>query len=154
MVEVGAAAPDFDARTTDGQTVRLSELRGRTVLLAFLPCEWCAVCGIRLRAYEREAERLRAAGLTAIVVTISDGPDATRFAAALGLEHRVVLDGTRAITRRFASAFRKSAWGADETRPSAVLIGPDGRVLFAARCQDDEAFVEPEALLAALAATS
>jgi len=37
MIEVGDPAPDFSARTTAGRTVRLSELRGRPVVLYFFP---------------------------------------------------------------------------------------------------------------------
>ena len=33
----GQPAPDFTAATTDGSTVRLSDLRGKTVVLYFYP---------------------------------------------------------------------------------------------------------------------
>ena len=33
----GAPAPDFELRSTPSQTVRLSEFRGRPVILAFYP---------------------------------------------------------------------------------------------------------------------
>ena len=37
MLEVGEAAPDFSVQDQNGQTVRLSELRGKKVLLWFYP---------------------------------------------------------------------------------------------------------------------
>ena len=36
----GAAAPDFDLAQRDGRRVRLSELRGQPVILAFYPDDW------------------------------------------------------------------------------------------------------------------
>ena len=37
MISVGTPAPDFALVADDGSTVRLSELRGRPVVLAFYP---------------------------------------------------------------------------------------------------------------------
>ena len=37
MLPVGATAPDFTARAHDGRAVRLSDLRGRKVILWFYP---------------------------------------------------------------------------------------------------------------------
>jgi peroxiredoxin Q/BCP len=37
MLEAGSAAPDFEAKDHTGRTVRLSDLRGRNVLLWFYP---------------------------------------------------------------------------------------------------------------------
>ena len=37
MLRPGDAAPDFELQAHDGQTVKLSELRGKFVLLWFYP---------------------------------------------------------------------------------------------------------------------
>jgi peroxiredoxin len=42
--DVGSAAPDFELRNQHGQTVRLTELRGRPVLLVFYPYAFTGVC--------------------------------------------------------------------------------------------------------------
>jgi peroxiredoxin Q/BCP len=39
LLEVGSAAPDFEAKTDMGETVRLSELRGHGVVLVFYPAD-------------------------------------------------------------------------------------------------------------------
>jgi len=43
LVSSGAQAPDFVAQRLDGETQRLSDLRGRKVLL-YLWAPWCGVC--------------------------------------------------------------------------------------------------------------
>jgi peroxiredoxin Q/BCP len=37
LLDVGAAAPDFTATAHDGRTVRLSEYKGKNVVLWFYP---------------------------------------------------------------------------------------------------------------------
>jgi peroxiredoxin len=44
-LEAGKTAPDFCLRTTPDQSVKLSELRGHPVILAFYPADWSPVCG-------------------------------------------------------------------------------------------------------------
>jgi peroxiredoxin len=47
----GAAAPDFSLRSTPDQFVRLSDFRGRPVILAFYPADWSPVCGDQMALY-------------------------------------------------------------------------------------------------------
>jgi peroxiredoxin len=47
----GALAPDFNLHSTPDQTVRLSEFRGRPVILAFYPADWSPVCGDQMALY-------------------------------------------------------------------------------------------------------
>jgi peroxiredoxin Q/BCP len=37
MLNVGDRVPDFTTQTTDGRTIRMSELRGKYVVLYFFP---------------------------------------------------------------------------------------------------------------------
>jgi peroxiredoxin len=45
ILPAGAVAPEFALRVTPDQTLSLSELRGRPVILAFYPADWSPVCG-------------------------------------------------------------------------------------------------------------
>src|SRR6266571_220490 len=47
----GAPAPEFALRSTPDQTVKLSEFRGRPVVLAFFPADWSPVCGDQMGLY-------------------------------------------------------------------------------------------------------
>jgi len=47
----GAEAPDFTLHVTPDQTLSLSELRGRPVVLAFYPADWSPVCGDQMTLY-------------------------------------------------------------------------------------------------------
>ena len=59
----GMPAPDFTLRTTPDQSVTLSELRGRPVVLVFYPADWSPVCTDELAVFNQllpEFERLDA----------------------------------------------------------------------------------------------
>jgi len=51
MLPVGTAAPDFELNSTPDQKLRLSELRGRKVILAFYPADFSPVCGDQMTLY-------------------------------------------------------------------------------------------------------
>jgi len=51
-LEPGTPAPDFELRSTPSQTVRLSEFRGRPVVLVFYPEDWSPVCTDQLALYQ------------------------------------------------------------------------------------------------------
>jgi peroxiredoxin len=48
----GSEAPDFELLCTPDQSVSLSELRGRPVILAFYPGDWSPVCSDQMALYQ------------------------------------------------------------------------------------------------------
>jgi peroxiredoxin len=48
---IGDPAPDFTLNTAPDQTLSLSELRGRAVVLVFYPADWSPVCGDQVALY-------------------------------------------------------------------------------------------------------
>src|SRR5260370_3105337 len=51
ILAAGTAAPDFTLRVTPDQSLTLSNLRGRPVLLAFYPADWSPVCSDQVTLY-------------------------------------------------------------------------------------------------------
>lgn len=47
----GTAAPEFKLASAPDQTLSLSDLRGRPVILAFYPADWSPVCGDQMALY-------------------------------------------------------------------------------------------------------
>ena len=48
----GTEAPDFERPSTPDQTLSLTELRGRPVILAFYPEDWSPVCSDQMALYQ------------------------------------------------------------------------------------------------------
>jgi peroxiredoxin len=59
LLKPGAKAPDFALKTTPDQTVGLSELLGRPLVLAFYPADWSPVCGDQLVLYNEVLPEFR-----------------------------------------------------------------------------------------------
>jgi len=57
-VDVGDAAPDFELPGTGGTAFRLSERRGRNVVLAFYPGDATTVCTKQFCSYRDNGDRL------------------------------------------------------------------------------------------------
>lgn len=47
----GIKAPDFELHVTPDQTLSLSELQGRPVIIAFYPADWSPVCSDQMSLY-------------------------------------------------------------------------------------------------------
>jgi len=68
----GTKAPDFSLHSTPDQKVSLSELRGKTVILAFYPADWSPVCGDQLTLYNEVLSDFRQKGAELIGIS-TDG---------------------------------------------------------------------------------
>jgi peroxiredoxin len=51
MLATGTEAPGFELNSTPDQKLKLSELLGKKVILAFYPADWSPVCGDQMSLY-------------------------------------------------------------------------------------------------------
>ena len=70
ILAAGSSAPDFALRSTPDQTVRLNELRGRPVILAFYPADWSPVCGDQMALYNEILPEFREYGAELLGISV------------------------------------------------------------------------------------
>lgn len=59
ILEPGANAPDFTLHVTPDQTISLSELKGRPVILLFYPADWSPVCSDEITIFNEVLPEFR-----------------------------------------------------------------------------------------------
>jgi thioredoxin-dependent peroxiredoxin len=82
MIPVGEPAPDFSARTTDGQMLTLSQLRGRPVVIYFFPHAFTPGCTAETRRFRDNYDDLRRYGVEVIGISTDDHEKQCKFAQA------------------------------------------------------------------------
>jgi len=89
---VGCVAPDFELNTVEGETYRLSDLRGRAVVLNFF-ATWCTYCRAEMPVLQAAYETHRDRGLLVLAVNLDESDLAiTRFREQLGLTFPILVD--------------------------------------------------------------
>ncbi|HEX8857308.1 MAG TPA: thioredoxin-dependent thiol peroxidase [Thermoleophilaceae bacterium] len=130
MLEAGEKAPDFELQNQDGEPVRLSDLRGRTVVLYFYPkadtpgCTTQA-CGIR----DRSGEYVDA-GATVIGVSPDDVGAVKKFADKYSLDFTLLADPDHAVAEAYGVWGEKKNYGRTYMgiNRSTFIIGADGTI--------------------------
>src|SRR6202051_1929272 len=70
ILPAGVPAPDFALNATPDQVLRLSELRGRPVILAFYPADWSPVCGDQVALYNEILSEFREYGAELLGISV------------------------------------------------------------------------------------
>jgi thiol-disulfide isomerase/thioredoxin len=113
-------APDFSLETLDGKSVRLSDLRGKAVLLNFW-ATWCGPCKIETPWLVDLQNQYGHDGLQVVGVEMGDdGKDEiTKFVKDMGINYTVLI-GKEAVG---------DAYGGVPALPETFFIGRDGKVV-------------------------
>lgn len=119
VLQAQTKAPELKLKDLNGRTVRLSDYRGKVVLINFW-ATWCPPCRAEMPDLIKIQREHRKDGLQIIGITYPPERKTRvrRFASSLKVNYPIAL-GTREIKDRFSS---------DETLPLTVVINRDGKV--------------------------
>src|SRR5579864_1759466 len=118
-------APDFELKDANGQTVRLSDYRGKVVLLDFW-ATWCGPCKIEIPWFQEFERQNKDKGFAVLGVAMDDdGWDAVKpFTKERGINYRVVL-GNDSVADLYG---RIDGLHGMEALPTTLLIDRDGNI--------------------------
>jgi peroxiredoxin len=98
---VSSAAPDFSLQDLSGRSVRLSDLKGKVVLVEFW-ATWCPPCRASIPALERLHRTYNPRGLVVLGVSLDEGgwDSVKSFAAEHGISYPV-LKGSADLSAKY-----------------------------------------------------
>ena len=96
--QVGQLAPDFTATTLDGETIHLSEYRGRTVLLNLF-ASWCGPCRLEMPHLVEASNQHDPDQVVLLGLNLQENPEAVAaFRDEFGIDFPLVLNEDSQLT--------------------------------------------------------
>ena len=131
MVEEGKPAPDFELKSDSGETVRLSDLRGKPVVLYFYPKDdtpGCTTQACGIRDAWGEFER---AGAVVLGVSPDDEQSHVQFREKFELPFPLLADTDHTVAEDY-DVWKEKTYAGNAymgVERSTFVIGPDGTVV-------------------------
>lgn len=130
MIQEGQPAPDFELSSDTGETIRLSDLRGKRVVLFFYPKDDTSGCTKEACGFRDMLEPISAEN--AVVLGVSpDGVEShARFRDKFDLNFPLLVDSDHAVAEAYGAWGKKSMYGRkyEGILRSTFIIGADGLV--------------------------
>lgn len=114
---VGFTAPDFAAKNIEGKTVRLSDYRGKTVIVNFW-ATWCVPCRSEMPAINAVSQE-NPNRVAVVAVDVLEGPVLViDYVDKLHLSFVPLLDPNGVVTKQYHV----------DSMPTSFFVGPDGTI--------------------------
>ena len=111
MVAEGQPAPDFELQSDSGETVRLSDLRGKPVVLYFYPKDDTPGCTTQACSIRDEWSEFERAGAVVLGVSPDSEESHAKFRQKYGLPFTLLADPDHQLTEQYgfwvARVFRR-----------------------------------------------
>ncbi len=134
IVKVGDMAPNFELKMDNGKTIRLSDLRGKVVMLQFT-ASWCGICRKEMPYIESDIWQKHKNNKDFILVGIDreETPEKVAYLREVtGITYPLAYDITGDVFRLYAHA------NAGITRN--ILIDRKGRIVMLTRKFEEQEF--------------
>lgn len=118
IYETPREAPQFELPATQGGVLRLSDFKGRYLLVNFWAV-WCSPCRREMPSMQRAYESLRGQRFDMLAIHVGPSVDgAKKYAGQLGLTFPIAVDADMALSR----------WQV-QGLPTTFLLDPAGRIV-------------------------
>jgi len=125
-IPVGAAAPDFTLQDDAGQSVTLSKLRGRSVVLVFYPGDDTPGCTKQLCQFRDDWGESLARGVEVFGVNPNSATKHGKFRQKFHFPFPLLVDSGQKVAELYHC-------NGLIVKRTVYVIGPDGKIRFAKR---------------------
>ena len=101
LPSLGTPAPDFTLPSTSGQSVTLSALRGKKVLLAFFPLAFTSTCTAEMCAFSEDYSSFQGADTVVLPISVDSVPTLKEFKAKERMSVDLLSDFKREVSRAY-----------------------------------------------------
>ncbi len=118
VAETVTPAPGFQLPNLDGQTIALSDFRGKPVMLNFW-ATWCGPCRVEMPYIQQVYDERSGDGLVVLAIDIGESPAKVKeFMQDYGLTFPVLLDVKTEVAKQYNI----------RAIPTTFFIDPDGGI--------------------------
>ena len=129
IIRVGEQAPDFTLDDHNDKPVRLSDMKGKNVLLSFHPLAWTGVCSKQMKSLDKNYAAFKELNTVAFGMNIDSVPSKKAWAKDLGLKHTRLLSDfwPHGEVARSMGIFREHDGFSERAN---ILLDGEGKVIF------------------------
>jgi peroxiredoxin Q/BCP len=126
----GDPAPDFTLPTDDGSSVRLSDLRGRKVIVYFYPAAMTPGCTTQACDFTDSLSSLQGAGYDVLGISPDAPAKLAKFRDRDSLTITLLSDADRSVLKEYGAFGEKKLYGktVEGVIRSTIVVDEEGRV--------------------------
>jgi len=130
MLEVGKKAPDFNLKDQDGNKRKLSDYRGKPVVLYFYPKDDTPGCTKEACSFRDNFGIFKRKGVEVLGVSIDDEKSHVKFREKYNLPFTLLSDAGKKVVEKYGvwvekNMYGKKKWG---TARKTFLIDEEGKI--------------------------
>ncbi|UYN91828.1 MAG: thioredoxin-dependent thiol peroxidase [Anaerolineales bacterium] len=129
-LKIGQKAPDFKLPDENGKLHKLSDYKGKTVVLYFYPADDTPGCTLEACNFRDDYLKYKAAGAVILGVSPDDEQSHEKFKAKFNLPFPLLADVGHKVCEQYGVWAEKTMFGKKYMGVvrSTFLIGPDGKI--------------------------
>ena len=110
-MNIGDKAPDFLGKDEQGREIRLSDYRGRKLVLYFYPKDMTSGCTAEACSFRDHRDELLRAGYDIVGVSVDGDEQHRKFKEKYGLNFPLIADTDKRLVEQFGVWQEKSMYG-------------------------------------------
>jgi peroxiredoxin Q/BCP len=122
----GTLAPDFTLNSQEGKPVRLSDLKGKWVVLYFYPKDFTPGCTVEAHNFQRDFAQFEQKNAVILGVSTQDENTHEKFCAKEGLNFKLLADTKSTISTQYGSVMNLAVLKLSARH--TFLIDPTGTI--------------------------
>jgi len=126
----GAKAPSITLKASTGRTVKLSDFKGKPIVLYFYPKDDTPGCTVEAKEFQANLKAFQKVGAIILGISPDDEKSHCRFSEKYGLKFTLLSDEEHQVAKRYGVWVQKSMYGKKYmgVQRATFLIDRNGRI--------------------------